>query len=110
LDRRDFFARVSAVGAAGLKLSSGATPKSAQAAGFVVRAVEKTTRTVTYRVKGFTCITCSVGLEVMLRGLNGVTRANASYPANNVVIAFDEHVTSEKTLKEFITACGFSVA
>ncbi len=110
MDRRNFLARMTAAGAAGLELSSGATPKSAQAAGSVVRAVENETRAVTYKVKGFTCITCSVGLEVMLRGLNGVTRANASYPANNVVIGFDEHVTSEKTLKEFITACGFAVA
>jgi hypothetical protein len=46
----------------------------------------------------------------MLRGLNGVTRANASYPANNVAIGFDEHVTNEKALKEFIKLCGFSVA
>jgi copper chaperone CopZ len=46
----------------------------------------------------------------MLRGLNGVTRANASYPENNVVIGFDEHVTNDKALKEFINVCGFSVA
>jgi hypothetical protein len=46
----------------------------------------------------------------MLRGLNGVTRASASYPANNVMVGFDEHVTSEKILKEFITVCGFTVA
>jgi hypothetical protein len=37
-------------------------------------------RTVVYKVNGFTCIACAVGLEVMLRGLKGVTRANASYP------------------------------
>jgi hypothetical protein len=46
----------------------------------------------------------------MLRGLAGVARANASYPANDVVIGFDEDVTDEKALKDFITACGFSVA
>jgi copper chaperone CopZ len=46
----------------------------------------------------------------MLRGLDGVTRASASYPANNVVIGFDEHVTNDKALKEFINVCGFSVA
>ena len=27
----------------------------------------KENRSVTYRVKGFTCVTCAVGLEVMLR-------------------------------------------
>lgn len=97
MDRRDFLCKVTA---AGTVTAAGASPAIQK---------PKETRNVTYRVKGFTCITCSVGLEVMLRGLNGVTRANASYPANNVVIGFDEHLTSEKALKEFITVCGFSV-
>lgn len=43
------------------------------------------------------------------RGQHGVTRTNASYPANNVVIGFDEHATSGKTLREFIEVCGFTV-
>jgi copper chaperone CopZ len=68
------------------------------------------THHVTYAVKGFTCITCAAGLEVMLRGVAGVTRANASYAANDVVIGFDEDVTNEKALKEFIRTCGFAVA
>jgi len=51
-----------------------------------------------------------VGLEVMLRGLNGVTRAKASYPEANVAIGFDANLTSEKTLRDFIAKCGFSVA
>jgi len=63
-----------------------------------------------YQVKGFTCVTCAVGLEVMLRGLRGVTRANASYPAARVVIGFDGELTNEKTLRDFISSCGFSVA
>jgi copper chaperone CopZ len=60
-------------------------------------------------VKGFTCVTCAVGLEVMLRGLKGVTRAKASYAQANVKIGFDANLTSEKTLKDFVAACGFSV-
>jgi len=96
MDRRNFLCKVTAASTAAV---ASAAPVKA-----------KETRSVTWNVKGFTCITCSVGLEVMLRGMNGVTRANASYPANKVMIGFDEHLTSEKTLKEFITVCGFSVA
>ena len=62
------------------------------------------------KVKGFTCITCAVGLEVMLRGLKGVTWAKASYPEANVAIGFDANLTSEKTLRDFIAKCDFSVA
>lgn len=110
MDRRRFLCQITAATAAGaaasLELASVAVPREARD----TTPPEGETRSVTYQVKGFTCITCAVGLEVMLRGLNGVTRAIASYPANNVVIGFDEHVTNEKALKEFITACGFSVA
>jgi copper chaperone CopZ len=66
-------------------------------------------RSVVYRVNDFTCITCAVGLEVMLRGLKGVTRANASYPEKKVSIGYDSNVASEKELKAFIANCGFSV-
>jgi Cu+-exporting ATPase len=95
MDRRKFICGTGAVGAAGLTAAD---------------AVAKETTAVTWKVKGFTCITCAVGLEVMLRQQKGVTRAKASYPQNSVVIGFDGKLTSEKALKEFIAGCGFSVA
>ena len=73
-------------------------------------AAGKQLRSVNYNVKGFTCITCAVGLEVMLRGLKGVASAKASYPANKVAIEFDERAIAEEKVKKFITTCGFSVA
>jgi copper chaperone CopZ len=96
MDRRNFICSITTGTAAGLTLAEAAPPKE--------------NRSVTYRVKGFTCVTCAVGLEVMLRGLKGVTRANASYPEAKVAIGFDANITSEKALKDFIANCGFSVA
>jgi copper chaperone CopZ len=96
MHRRDFICRVTAAGTTGASLSNAAQAKE--------------NRIVTYKVKGFTCITCAVGLEVMLRREKGVTRADASYKENKVVIGFDADLTSEKALKGFITECGFSVA
>jgi copper chaperone CopZ len=93
--RRDFICRVSAAGAAGASAANAAAANE--------------TRSVTYKVKGFTCVTCAVGLEVMLRQQKGVARANASYPESKVVIGFDGHLTTEKALKDFIADCGFSV-
>ena len=96
MDRRSFICHVTAAGtAAGLTTANAASQE---------------TREVIYKVKGFTCITCAVGLEVMLRGLKGVVRVKASYPDANVVIGFDEKLTSQKTLNAFISKCGFSVA
>lgn len=67
-------------------------------------------QSVTYKVKGFTCVTCATGLEVMLMQQPGVARARASYPDATVVIGFDKNLISETALKEFIASCGFSVA
>jgi Cu+-exporting ATPase len=99
MDRRKFLCGVTT-----------AAGTAAIGAGTASATTSKETRTVTYHVKGFTCITCSVGLEVMLKGLNGITRASASYPEAKVTIGFDERVMPEKTIEEFISACGFSVA
>ena len=100
MDRRKFFCRVSGATAvaAGLELNAAQKP------------APKQLRSVNYDVKGFTCITCAVGLEVMLRGLKGVAGAKASYPANKVSIKFDERVIAEEKVRKFIGECGFSVA
>ena len=67
-------------------------------------------QSVSYQVKGFSCVTCATGLEVMLMQQPGVVRAHASYPDTTVVIGFDQNIVSEQALREFIAGCGFSVS
>ena len=93
MDRRNFLGRVAAVAAVGSEAAV---------------AAPKETRSVTYDVRGFTCITCAVGLETMLAGLKGVTRAKASYPERTVAIGFNERAVSERSIKDFIQTCGFT--
>jgi anaerobic selenocysteine-containing dehydrogenase len=104
MDRRKFLGCV-VTGMAGTTVGIGVTR-----AGFDPAPVSpKETQRVAYRVKGFTCITCATGLEVMLLQQQGVVRASASYPDANVMIGFDEHSISEDKIKEFIVSCGFAV-
>ena len=70
-----------------------------------IKATEK--NTVTYRISGFTCITCAVGLEVMLRQEKGVAWAKASYPDANVMITFHPSEVTEESLKTYIANMGF---
>jgi copper chaperone CopZ len=67
------------------------------------------TKTVTWRIQGFTCVTCAVGLETMLRQQKGVTSAHASYPDALVTIKFHPETVSEASLRSFITDIGFTV-
>lgn len=99
MNRRNFFS----------KLTSGAASAAALQAA-VSQPASSTPQRVTWQIKGYTCITCAVGLEVMLRGLKGVTEAKASYPAKNVVIGYDSKQISEDKIREFISTCGFTVS
>jgi copper chaperone CopZ len=94
--RRSFIQRITLA-------STGAGIASAAA----VRAGQN--KTVTYRIKGFTCVTCAVGLDTMLRRQTGVIQSKSSYPAAIAVIEFNPHVVTETSLKEFIAELGFTV-
>lgn len=65
-------------------------------------------RSVTWHVQGFTCVTCAVGLEVMVRQQKGVRFAEASYPNSTVTIQFHPEIMSEAKLRAFITDIGFT--
>ena len=59
-------------------------------------------------VKGFSCPTCAVGLETMLREKKGVKWVKATYPEANVTIHYDPSSVSENQLREFISDLGFT--
>jgi copper chaperone len=66
------------------------------------------TKTVTYKVKGFTCITCAVGLETLLRQQKGVVWAKASYPDASATVKYQSATNTEDQLKAFIADMGFT--
>lgn len=65
-------------------------------------------RSVAYSVKGFTCITCAVGLETLLRQQRGVLKASASYPEASVIVEYDPAKVNPEQLKAYIAEMGFS--
>jgi copper chaperone CopZ len=67
-------------------------------------------KTVTFRIAGFTCITCAVGLETLLQKEKGVVRVKASYPDNTATITYHPGLTSEASLVEFIETTGFKAS
>ncbi len=71
-----------------------------------VEAAER--KTVVFRVKGFTCVTCAVGLETLLRREEGVMLARATYPDGLATIVFHPKVVSEAALLGLIAEMGFS--
>jgi copper chaperone CopZ len=64
-------------------------------------------RTVTFRIQGFSCITCAVGLDVMLERQKGVVKAESSYQEAKTTIVFHPGLVTEAALKASIADMGF---
>lgn len=66
------------------------------------------TRTITWHVRGFTCVTCAVGLETLLRREKGVVAANATYPQGMVTIQYRPRLVTPAALRSVIAQLGFT--
>jgi copper chaperone CopZ len=75
----------------------------------IMAAQAEGSETVTYRVKGFSCVTCAVGLDAMLKQERGIAWSKSTYPDGIVIIKFDRKVVNENSLKAFIAEMGFAV-
>ena len=66
------------------------------------------TQTAVFKITGFSCITCAVGLDVMLRRNKGVLRSNSTYPEAVTTIEFNPSQIAPATLKSLIAEMGFT--
>jgi len=66
------------------------------------------TRMVHYRIEGFTCITCAVGLDTLLKDQPGIVSAKSSYPERSSIITYNPVLISEDKIKAFIHELGFT--
>jgi copper chaperone CopZ len=64
---------------------------------------------VTYRVKGFSCVTCATGLDTMLGQQKGVASSKSTYPEGVVKVTFDPEEISKNQIADFIVELGFKV-
>ena len=83
---------------------------SAGSVATIAAAETKGTQTATYVVKGFSCVTCAVGLDTMLEMRKGVLRCKSTYPDGVVKIQFDPQEITEQSIKALIAEMGFRVA
>jgi Cu+-exporting ATPase len=65
------------------------------------------TKTLTYRIEGFTCITCAVGLDTLLKEEKGIVRSKSSYADRITTVEYDPDQISEEKIRSSILECGF---
>ena len=80
----------------------------ASSIGVVPAIASKGDITVTYRVTGFSCVTCAAGLDVMLKRHVGVVWSQSDYVSARTTISFRPDLTDHKSLHKAISEMGFS--
>jgi copper chaperone CopZ len=70
-------------------------------------AVAAEKQTVTFRIQGFSCVTCAVGLDALLERCTGVVRATSSYEDAKTTIVFHPALVTEASLRASIAEMGF---
>jgi len=66
-------------------------------------------KSVVYRVKGFSCVTCATGLDTMLCKQSGVLSSMSTYPEGIVRVSYLPEKITEPWIVAFITDLGFTV-
>jgi len=74
-----------------------------------LKAAKGESEVVTYRVKGFSCVTCATGLDTMLSQQKGIASSKSTYPGGIVQVAFDPEEISQNQIAAFIAELGFTV-
>jgi copper chaperone CopZ len=64
---------------------------------------------VSWRVKGFSCVTCAIGLQTILEKHKGIARVVAEHPSGKVEIGFDSNQIAPADIKRLIEDAGFRV-
>lgn len=67
-------------------------------------------KTVIYQVRGFSCVTCAVGLDTMLGKQRGILSSKSTYPGGKVTVSYDLDTIKEESIRELIAEMGFTVA
>jgi copper chaperone CopZ len=68
------------------------------------------TRTVTYHIEGFTCITCAVGLDTLLKEERGIVRSQSSYPDRTSTVQYNPDLIRDEEIRSRIQEFGFKAS
>ena len=66
-------------------------------------------KTVVYQVKGFSCVTCAVGLDATLSKKRGILSSHSTYPEGQVTVNFDADAINENSIRAFVAEMGFTI-
>jgi Cu+-exporting ATPase len=102
MQRREFVRVIAAVGAGGVTAVAAAEAEKTKKAAKDAMSVQLT-------VAGFSCVTCAVGLDTLLRERKGILSCESTYPEGKVNVRFASKEISERDIEAAIGEMGFRV-
>ncbi|HVI42897.1 MAG TPA: sulfite exporter TauE/SafE family protein [Anaerovoracaceae bacterium] len=69
--------------------------------------MEKNYRTVTFKIKGMTCVNCENRIERKLKNKNGIANAIVSYGKGTALVTYDPDLTDIPEIAELIGNLGY---
>ena len=69
---------------------------------------EAKAQTITCKIKGFSCVTCAAGLDVMLRRNKGILRSHSTYPEAITTIEYEPGIIDTAKIQSLIAEMGFT--
>lgn len=73
-------------------------------------ATEGKRKTAIFQVRGFSCVTCAVGLDTMYSRTKGVVTSHSTYPEGKVIVQFDAASIDATAVRTVILDAGFTIA
>jgi Cu+-exporting ATPase len=67
-------------------------------------------KTAVFQVKGFSCITCAVGLDTMFSRTKGIMSSHSTYPEGKVTVRFAPGEITDAAVRAVIADAGFTIA
>jgi copper chaperone CopZ len=64
-------------------------------------------RKAAYHIEGFTCITCAVGLDTLLKEEKGIVHSKSSYADRTSIVEYDSDQIREEEIRVRIQEFGF---
>ena len=83
--------------------------KAVEKVGYKAESEADLTKTVTLKIGGMTCATCSQRIEKALREAVGVKRSNVNFAAAKATVTYSPGKTSPAKLEQVITKVGYKV-
>jgi copper chaperone CopZ len=75
----------------------------------ILKKSPKKGETITLKLSGLHCTSCSLNIDGELEDLDGVIESRTSYPKSQTTITFDPQKVNENTLRQTIIKLGYEV-